>query len=257
MSRSNWLAVGGTLLVLALGIPALLLQRSHHSVLRLEIAAAREERAELEKLRAATARLQSQQLSPDALAKLRADHAALARLRAEIDTLKDQLRRQLTTASFPLPAGMTPVENLTDAGRASPRAAAESFLRWRDLSNVEALAKSMRLEGDARHKVEEVWKNLPQESRTKYPTPEHLVALLQAAAAPVRAIEIINESRLGADTMSVGVRLQFENGKIGTQQLDFRRTDDGWLWSTSPAVVEKMLPLITGLAKQNVRPAPK
>ena len=59
-------------------------------LLRADLAQARLEAAEFERLREENNRLRAQQISTAELKRLRADHAALPRLQAEIETLKDR-----------------------------------------------------------------------------------------------------------------------------------------------------------------------
>ncbi|MES2693936.1 MAG: hypothetical protein V4773_10720 [Verrucomicrobiota bacterium] len=60
-------------------------------LLRADLALARLERDEVDRLRAAQSELAEKQPSPPALATLRADHAAVQRLRAELESLKHPL----------------------------------------------------------------------------------------------------------------------------------------------------------------------
>lgn len=80
-------SVAVTVLIIA-GAAGLASQWQQTMALRGDMEAARMEADELQRLKAANARLKAQQISEAELAALRADHAALPRLRAEIEALK-------------------------------------------------------------------------------------------------------------------------------------------------------------------------
>ncbi len=90
MKGARWGFVLGGLGVGALG-GGVVFARMETTELRYERLALREQCARIEEVRAENARLRAAQISPEELARLRADHAALPRLRAEIEALRKRI----------------------------------------------------------------------------------------------------------------------------------------------------------------------
>jgi Tfp pilus assembly protein PilN len=89
--RINWQLL--MLAFLAVGIGAgLALQRQANGELRDEIGLLREQNREVGRLQAEKARLTAARVSGEELENLRADHAAVLRLRAEIESLRADVK---------------------------------------------------------------------------------------------------------------------------------------------------------------------
>jgi len=89
MSSRRWAGFVVALLAVAgVAAAALLSQRQEAALLRAELELARLEAADQARLAAENDRLRAQQVSPAALERLRADHAAVVRLRAELEALR-------------------------------------------------------------------------------------------------------------------------------------------------------------------------
>jgi len=91
MTTSRWIA--GVLVVLAsVSGAALGLQRREAEVLRGQIALLREERGEWQQMGEENRRRAAEQVVPEELARLPADHAAVVRLRGEIERLRESVQ---------------------------------------------------------------------------------------------------------------------------------------------------------------------
>ncbi len=237
-------------------------QRQASEVLRGEIGLLREEQAELARLRAENQRLSAQQISAAERERLRGDHVAVMRLRDEVEKSKESLRgreRALAERSAPaLATGLKPIESLTNAGRATPKATLETWMWASHGGDTTVMAAAMALLPESRQKAEELFARVPETVRAQYGTPEQLLATAFAGAGGMQTtgMQVLSE-QAGAkiDGMdptlrgdpaykTLRVQNQYANGSVREIDLVFQQAADGWKQVIQPNTVIKAAALL-------------
>jgi len=196
---AGWKFLGVSVLVVAVGAAGWT-QHGAGQRLRDEIAVARNRSRDLARLREENRRMKAAQVSDAELERLRSDRAATEQLRSELESLKRSVAQrskaqpdvasETSSSAAPTPAlliteRMVPPSAWRNAGRGTPAATLESLLWAAAGGDVEAVASSLILEGEARAQAEALYARLPEEARRGYGSAEKLVALFAAKDVPL------------------------------------------------------------------------
>lgn len=237
-------------------------QRQASAVLRGEIELLREENAELARLRAENKRLNAQQVSAAEQERLRGDHVAVMRLRDEVEKSKEGLRlreRALAEKSVPaLATGLKPMESFTNVGKATARAALETWMWAAHGGDTAVMADAMALSPESRQKAEELFARVPETVRVQYGTPEQLLAAAFAGASGMQTtgMQVLSEQagaridgmdpvlRSDAAYKTLHVQNQYANGSVREMDLVFQQTAEGWKQVIQPNTVIKAAALL-------------
>lgn len=252
-----------SLLVLAVATGGAFWAQRHASAgLRGEIGLLREENAELSRLRAENARLSAQRVPTAELERLRGDHMAVMRLRDEIEKSKESLRGRERAVSergaATLATGLKPIESHTNAGRATARAALETWMWAAQGGDTAVMAETMALSPDSRQKADELFARVPEAVRAQYGTPEQLLATAFAGASGMQTtgMQVLSEQAgakiEGMDPVlrsdpaykTLHVQNQYANGSVREMDLVFQQTADGWKQVIQPNTVIKAAALL-------------
>jgi hypothetical protein len=222
--------LGGTMLVLHL-------DNAH---VRQQLARLRGQRQQAEHLRADNRQLQEiiARTQADATDGTRAIHADLVRVRGEVDELERkgrasyaELRTQAAQDAEHLAnnrnpeAGLTPLEYFQNKGQGTPADAFQSFV-WAAMKGEDAtLAHMIAMDDAARQKCIAVVAALPEESRTRFSTPEKLAGLFFAAALTAQpSAQVLAVSFPDAQHAIVQVRGLADK----TQKIPMQLAAQGW-----------------------------
>jgi hypothetical protein len=240
MPALRWWSV----LLLALAVvagAALWLQRQSAAQLRDELGLLRDENRKLAGLRAENARLVAAQPSAAQLDAMRADHAAVRQLRGEIEKLKadtDRQAHEIERASAP----PVPASEWKNAGRATPAATIETMM-WAAVRNdVATFASTVGFDPKLRPAVDRFFETLPETTRTRYGTPEQLIAefMMPELAAMAAGMHIGQETQAANGDTQLIVGLQNRAGVIRESPSTLRHADDGWQVVVSPQAVQQI-----------------
>lgn len=239
----SWLVTGA---IAAVAVMAVILARQRTARLRLELADREQHAAAaLEAHRRSLTQVAAATAQADRLRELSAERL---RLTAEAAQLETALRE----STQPGPASAPPEQVTLNAaewknsGCSTPQAAVETALWAAAGGDVDALAGTLLLAGDARAAAERLLNKLSASQRAEYANPERLVALFAArelmnSAATAR---LLTESD-DADA-SVRVRLRNDAGATQIGNLSLRHTADGWRIVVSTAAVSRYGRLLAG-----------
>lgn len=193
----------------------------------------------------AIAVVERQESERDELVKIREEISALRKgtqdlLKITRTPLEEGLERPASTAAAIAAGDLVPAHALKNAGRASPKAAAETLF-WAAISGeVDALAAGVVFTPSARAKADAWFAGLSESTRKEYGSPEKIIALMIAKeAGKLGGLQILGEREIAPD--NVGVRLRFADTQGNTKDDNFllRRADDGWRLVLPDATVEK------------------
>jgi len=188
--------------------------------------------------------------------RLKAEVAGLNQLAAENARLRAEVRQPATTkpqggtltapavpaagrvaapgfrarAGVPLASGLTPVESLGNAGRATPRAAFATQLWAARTGDIGLEASLITFGPEARAKLEALAQTLPPEMRAEYDTPEKLMAFMLAGSPhPVGGMQVLSEVAQGPDDVTLQTEWQHVDDDIVHQsEANFHQDADGW-----------------------------
>jgi hypothetical protein len=229
------LSIGVLFALLAAGLITLAFQRHSQSRLRGEITVLRTESREANRLRRDNQRLTGTLAPPDELENLRSEQSELARLRSEATALRDYLqlapRRETPPppAAKPLAPGMIPVDNLTNAGAATPAAAARSFFWAVAQADPDAMAKQLAFGDAARSKADALFASLDAAARERIGTPEKLLAMFFTTLyGRVTGLQTVDLDKLSPDAPVWNVKVQTASGKLSAVDFPLRHLSDGW-----------------------------
>jgi hypothetical protein len=186
------------------------------------------------RLREEHATLQAQNVSPDELAQLRADHAERARLRAEAAALRGKREAVPPPQTAEVPTAPTPppsVELWTNAGRATPNDTFQTGV-WASVhGDTDTLAKVITFDAEGRALIDAQFARLPEKDRSLYGSPEKVFATLLAVRLPQDLTSAtVTQTTEGSESTVLRMRLQRANGSSKESNFNFIRTagDDGW-----------------------------
>lgn len=240
--RIGWIAV--TALAASM-VVALAWQYRATRHLQIEHAAVKEESRALAAARARQAKLTAEAVTPAELERLRADRTALVRMRREIEQLKSAAETKQPAAPKqpgiePEAAVMLRVEEMRNAGRATPRAAGETFVWALQRGDVDTAASLLTFTPEAQAKMEQMLTTLPPQFRTDYGTPERLMAFVMAGNSSVAAIRFVGAMESGADIVTQLIEVERRSGGMAKDKILFRRETDGWRRLITPGTVDTL-----------------
>jgi hypothetical protein len=152
--------------------------------------------------------------------------AQIATARRELAQLEMRDQQNAETRAPDLtPPGLTPLENLHNAGQQTPGDAVQTLLWATFRGDDRALTNALLLEPEARAKAAGFLATLPESAREKLPTPESFAALFLAEGLTnVTAVRIGDATAIDPDNATIRVE-----GIIGRDlQLPARLTSHGW-----------------------------
>ena len=231
--------IGVLLPLLAAGLITLAVQRQSESRLRNEIAALHREGEEVSRLRRDNQRLTGSLVPTDELESLQTAERELARLRREAATLKDYLqlaardrppnREKPAAPPRPLPPGMIPMDDLTNAGTATPAAAARTFFWAIAQVDPDALASQLVFGEAARAKADALFASLDAATRERIGTPEKLLAVFFTSLyGRVTGLQLADQGNQAPDAPGWNVKVQTASGKLSEVTFPVRRLGDSW-----------------------------
>lgn len=162
-----------------------------------------------------------------------ANRAELARLRAEAESLQQQLAAAAqANPPPPLPAGMVPLAAWKNAGQATPGAAFETLQWAKGAIDLATLGRMMDLSAADRAKAREVFEELSAAVRAKLnlTTPEEMLGLACAMGDALAGAQVTQATPQGADEMTVRAQVQRADGRVDRRDFLFRRHGDAWQW---------------------------
>jgi hypothetical protein len=233
---AGWAALG----LLIVGIFGFLgWQRTRLVVAQTELAALRDQAAELPALQAENRRRSNEQVSPAELERLRADHVALGKLRSEIESLG---RNSLMPAAPEVARSpMIPAANWKNRGTANPTDAIETLAWAAARHDVDRFAGLLTFDPDTKATLDASFATLPEPVRASYGTAERLVASFAAKDVPGGAFGVTVPSEIGTDSARMRMRFEAADGKVRVVLLSLQATPDGWRLVVPPVFVKKYL----------------
>ncbi|MDQ5977340.1 MAG: hypothetical protein QG602_312 [Verrucomicrobiota bacterium] len=205
-------------------------------------------RAELDRERAALARLQAsrqaeqqeQQLAAararaEELDRLLAERATVARLQTELATLRDRAREMIAVGEARTPVSVRPslVGNVLvfslwkNSGRATPEAAFETGLWASANGDIDTLTGLLVFDAEARNEAAALYARLPETLRREFVSPERLVAVLAAKDVPLGSATILSQFPTANET-KVSAQIFDADGKHRMALLSLRSDEAGW-----------------------------
>lgn len=190
------------------------------------------------------------------LEALRAEHSELVHARDEIAAFRAHekapppapAKTTDSAATVPLAPGMVGKDAWTNAGRAMPRSTYQTALWAADRGEVNTLAETLTFNAAEKAKVDALFAMLPEDMRTKYGSPEQMIALLFAGGQIPTGLDIVSETPQGPNAMIAHVRIQLDGGRVKEADLPFVETPVGWKLVVPADRVEATLRRLTGTA---------
>ncbi len=178
------------------------------------------------------------------LAALRQEHAELVRLRAAAAAAPAKAR---PAGEAPLAAGLTPVLSLGNAGRATPRATFATQLWAARTGNVELEATTLTFGPEARAELEALAATLPPTFTAEYDTPEKLMAIvLSGSPHPVGGMQVVDENVTGTDSATLQTTWQHADDTIvHHSEVQLQRDAEGWKWVVPTSLVDRAAAYLT------------
>ena len=140
---------------------------------------------------------------------------------------------------MPLAAGLTPVESLGNAGRATPRAAFATQLWAARTGDVALEASAIMLSPEGRARLEALMAALPDDVRARYEPPEKLMALALADSPhPVGGMQVLGETTQDPDDVTLQTAWQHaDDSLVHHSDVQMHLTADGWKLVVPPILV--------------------
>jgi RNA polymerase sigma factor (sigma-70 family) len=236
MMSANKLSLGvAGVLLLAIAVP-LALQLRANAELRREIAGLRQQNQALEPARAENRRFNAAVASSQ-------DAAELARLRSRAVELKASLATLANVEGADSEPRMKRQDSWQNRGWATPTDAVETLL-WASFNNEwDTVAKAFTFNPDNKARMDAFFASLPADVRSKYGTPERLLAPAFASLPPIGfwlfardngwngrlAYRPVGVKTTGPDIVEVQLLVNFLPARPeGNQSVMMRHTADGW-----------------------------
>jgi hypothetical protein len=244
---------------------AMVAVRLDNAHVRRQIARLHGQRQQAERLRDDNRQLQEiiARAQADTADGARAIHADLVRARMEVEDLERTARAshaQMRAASAhdaehlannrDPEKGLMPLEHFQNKGQATPAAAFQTFV-WAAMKGEDAtLAGMIAMDNAAREKGKAVVAALPEETRSKYPTPEKLAALFFAAALTGQpSAQVLDVSFPDTQHATVQVRGLTDR----TQKIPMQLGAQGWQIVVPAGMAERLGGWALGGASPSVR----
>jgi RNA polymerase sigma factor (sigma-70 family) len=233
--------------IIAAGAVGLVVQQQTNAKLRVENAGLLQESQA-----AAQLRDENQRLAKDAgeLAALRHEHAELVELRGTVAALKSQAQTARTATAVGTasgakdsPAGnLVAVADMTNQGRATPRAAGQTIAWAIHHGEIDIAASLITFSAESREKLEALITTLPDNLRSEYGTPEKLMAFVMAGTPhPIQSLQVLDEAQQGPDDYVQHVQIQYEDGRSRVDPIRFHQTADGWQQVMGATTVDRVI----------------
>jgi RNA polymerase sigma factor (sigma-70 family) len=147
----------------------------------------------------------------------------------------------------PLAKGLTPVDTLGNAGRASPRSAFATQLWAARTGDVALEASSITLGPQARAKLEALGATLPEALRSEYDTPEKLMAFMLAGSPhPVGGMEVLGEVDTDANDATLQTEWQHvDDAVVHHSDVSLQQDGDGWKMVVPMILVDRASAYLT------------
>jgi cell division protein FtsL len=218
-------------------------------------------RGEITSLRQQTTSLQTEneQLAADkkhADELARTEHGELLQLRTANHALHNQSAEPATTeqtgATSKVDGQASSVPALTDkisvdtaakkAGRETPQNAARTLLWYLQGGDIKHAAELLAFEPAEKDKLKDFIDTLPANIQDQYGTPAKLIAFAMAGSPkPLANVQLLSETQVDDYTATQHVRLEYKNGEVREDDLQFHRDVDGWKQVVSPASVDRVI----------------
>ena len=253
--------VGITGLVVVAATTLTLRQQQATEELRTELATLRAEGgpAAMAALREENRRLVAARTEERAAAE--GEHAELVKIRAEREAYIKAVaakaaaaRHSAEAAGGRAPAeagglapGMLSIDVMSDVGRATPSAAAQTMLWALQRGDVKNAASVLAFEPAERAKLEAFIATLPEKIRQDYGTPEQMIAFVMSGSPkPIAGVQLLSKTQPDADTEVHRVQVQYKSGEIRQDDITFHRGDDGWKQVVSAPTVDHVIEYFKG-----------
>jgi RNA polymerase sigma factor (sigma-70 family) len=225
----NKAVVGFTGAFAAAGVIGFVVQQRTNSRLHDEIALLRQQTNVMASLRVENERLIKAMPSSMIETDKTRTSIELARAREEIATLKrDATRMRAKESADAASAAMIPSHAWTNAGMTTPAATYQTAMWAHREADLDALAKTFTFSDADKAKVDALFATLPEETRTKFGSPEKMIALIFAAGEGPESFRVVSQTQQDENTMTARVQLQRGGGGPKEANLVFRRGPEGW-----------------------------
>jgi hypothetical protein len=247
-SKRGWCIVAAVLAACILGVD---FELRAGSALQRQLAEQRAEKQELDRLAQENARLRA---AGDA-ALATASDLALTEAKADLAALERALAAKQTAADQPIPSERFDTgtkigsSDWKNAGLTTPPATFETVMWAAAGGDVDVLAGSLTFTNDAAKKAAQtLFDGLPAEARTRYSTPEKLIAALSVPDIPTASVEVRgwSASESALPTRFVSAAFTAADGSRKESTLIFCRREDAWKLGVSKAVVAKYAAQLKG-----------
>lgn len=235
--------LGICILFLAASALAVVLQRQRVATRRAQVDDLRWQRRELDGWRKENERLAATAVPADQLAALRLDQQLLPGWRTGRAVLLQEAQRSARAADpggshRDLLPGMTPLDQLTNAGNTTPTAAARTFFWSVAQVDPESLAGQLTLGEAARAKAESLLASLDAATREKFSTPERMMAFfLVGLLGRVEGMQLTGVETQGGGT-AWSAKLQILGGQTKDFDLPVVWSGNGWREEIPPEMVD-------------------
>jgi hypothetical protein len=130
----------------------------------------------------------------------------------------------------PLASGLTPIEALGNAGRATARSAFATQLWAARTGDIALEASTLTFGPEARARLEALAATLPDDVRTEYDTPEKLMAFMLAGSPhPVGGMQVTGEVDVDANDVTLQTEWQHVDDEVVHQSdVNLVQDADGW-----------------------------
>ncbi len=232
------------IVVAAVGLAALAVQRLTNVALQREVVRLRESNRELVQPLAENRRLKALQISDSQRKTLSADQAEVERLRAEVANIYATIQARMTSR---LVSQALTARGWRNIGTATPGAAVETILWAAAGGDVDLLTELMDYSPEARAEAEGLYADLPEAVRAKYASPEQLIASLTAKDVPLTAVNFTGGNGNG-EKMSVQIHFFNDDGAptLNEISLSMVRSPGGWRLMVPPSAVVKYRAMLKG-----------
>lgn len=249
MSRARHLLLGGILVaLLAMLAVAIGRQRALNAALRQQVETLRHTEADTRRWRTENVRLSAAltakagtaapALAPGELERARQEVAALERLIAQ---------QQRVAAAAPFEEnrdperGMVPPEHFRNVGRTTPAKAFQTAVWAAAEANFDALAQVLALSQRGRAEAQAYLDRQPPETRRRFPTPEHVLAVVTADLLGEQEGWQIGETKTADEIHATLLVRHLKLGSVQREQpLPFERDAAGWRLSVPDAAVAEL-----------------
>ncbi|MCX6951613.1 MAG: hypothetical protein NTV51_05450 [Verrucomicrobia bacterium] len=251
--------VGVTGLVLVAATAVTLRQQQANEELRTQVTVLQSEATATTRLREESRRQVATRTQEEGVAA--AEHAELVKLRAEKAAYLKAVEARAwaghaaggagggraAAENGALAPGMLPIEAMTDVGRATPSAAAQTMLWALQRGDVKGAATVLEFAPAERAKLEGFIATLPENIRQEYGTPEQMIAFVMSGSPkPIAGVQLLTKTQPDADTEIHRVQVQYKNGEVRQDDITFRREADGWKQVVSPRTVDGVIAYFKG-----------